>query len=347
MSASPEIMKEYYTRLTPENMAPLWEVLHTLVTREPVTKAGPFQWKFDDVRRLLLEAGGLLTADEAERRVLILENPAYAGQSKATNTLFAGVQLIMPGETAPAHRHTASAVRFFLEGKGAITAVGGEPTEMNPGDFVITPSWAWHDHRNDGDEPCFWLDGLDLPMMNFYEAGFAEPHNDSRQMLSRPEHDSTARFGEGLLPMQAESPYGLTTPIFNYTFKRTRAALVTAAAGQELDPHTAMTLRYANPLDGGWTMPTMSAWMMYVPKGFTTQPMRSTDSMIVAMAEGSGSMKVGDETFDFVHKDTQAVPGWCWRSFTAKEDSFIFFVTDRVAQEKLGFYREEKSPIVA
>lgn len=344
MSVSPEDFEEYYRRLTPENMAPLWEVLHNLVTREPTVKAGPFQWKYEKIRAFLLESGGMLTAEEAERRVLILENPAYAGQSKATNTLFAGIQLIMPGETAPAHRHTASAVRFFLEGRGAVTAVGGEPTEMNPGDFVITPSWAWHDHRNDGDEPCVWLDGLDLPMVNFYEAGFAEQHNDSRQLLSRPEHDSVARFGAGLLPLDAESPYGLTTPVFNYTFARTRAALVTAAKGQDLDRHTAITLRYANPLDGGWTMPTMAAWMMYLPKGAATQPLRSTDSMIMAVAEGAGSMTIDEESFDFVDKDTHALPGWCWRSFKAREDSFLFFISDRVAQEKLGFYREEKSP---
>ena len=343
MAASQEVLDEYYTRLAPENLAPLWEVLKDLVPKEPIPKAGAFQWKYENIRELLLESGNLLTAEEAERRVLVLQHPAYAGQSKATSTIYAGVQLIMPGETAPAHRHTASAVRFFLEGQGAVTAVGGEPTEMNPGDFVITPSWAWHDHRNDGDEPCVWLDGLDLPMVQFYEAGFSEQHNDERQLLHKPEHFSEARFGEGMLPINADSPYGLTTPIFNYTFKRTRAALVAAAAGEAPDPHTAVSLRYANPLDGGWTMPTMSAWMMYLPKGFSTLPVRSTDSMIMSVAEGAGSMTVADETFDFVHKDSHAIPGWSWRSFKATEDSFLFFISDRVAHEKLGFYREEKA----
>jgi gentisate 1,2-dioxygenase len=140
--------------------------------REPKSKAVPFHWRYDEIRPLLLESGRLLTAEEAERRVLVLENPSFVGQSRATATLYAGVQLIMPGETAPAHRHTPSALRFMLEGEGAFTAVGGERTTMRAGDFVITPSWAWHDHGNEGSDPCAWLDGLDIPMVGFSKRCF-------------------------------------------------------------------------------------------------------------------------------------------------------------------------------
>ena len=93
--------------------------------------------------------------------------------------MYAGMQLILPGETAPAHRHTPSALRFILEGEGAFTAVAGERTTMRRGDFVITPSWAWHDHGAEGDTPCAWLDGLDLPLVQFFEAGFNEHYNDA------------------------------------------------------------------------------------------------------------------------------------------------------------------------
>ena len=94
--------QEFYARLGPRNLAPLWEVLKGLMPPEPKSKAVPFHWRYDDIRPLLLESGRLLTAEEAERRVLVLENPAFVGQSRATGTLYAGVQLIMPGETAPA-----------------------------------------------------------------------------------------------------------------------------------------------------------------------------------------------------------------------------------------------------
>ena len=100
----------------------------------------------------MMESGGLITAKEAERRVLILENPGLPGQSRITNSLFAGLQMILPGEVAPAHRHTPSALRFIIEGHGAYTAVEGERTLMEPGDFVITPPWTWHDHGNESDQ---------------------------------------------------------------------------------------------------------------------------------------------------------------------------------------------------
>lgn len=331
----------FYDRLGPRNLAPLWEVLKGLVPKEPKSKSLAHQWRYQDVRPLLLESGLLLTAEEAERRVLVLENPAFPGQSRTTSTLYAGVQLIMPGETAPAHRHTASAFRFMLEGEGAFTAVGGERTTMRRGDFVITPAWAFHDHGNEGTEPCAWMDGLDIHLVAFFEAMFSEEYNDHRQSLTRPEGDALARFGQGLLPLEPESRYGLTTPIFNYPYERTRAALLKAAQGQDPDPHHAVSLRFANPLDGGWTMPTMSAWMMYLPKGFETLPVRSTDSQVMAVAEGEGTLKVGDAAFNFGPSDMHAVPGWSWRSFKAKEDCFLFFFSDRVAQEKLGLFRSE------
>ena len=125
--------------------------------------------------------------------------------------MYAAIELIMPGETAPAHRHTASALRFMIEGEGAFTVVGGERTIMRRGDFVITPAWAFHDHGNSGNEPCAWLDGLDIHVVSFFETMFSEEFNDQSQTITRQEGDALARFGEGLLPMEGGSRYGLTT----------------------------------------------------------------------------------------------------------------------------------------
>jgi gentisate 1,2-dioxygenase len=133
----------------------------------------------------MMEAGGLITAKEAERRVLVLENPGLRGQSKATTDLYAGVQLVLPGEVAPAHRHSQSALRLVLEGNGAHTSVNGERTPMHYGDFILTPPMTWHDHGNESGEPMFWLDGLDIPIVQFLDASFAEHHDQDEQALSR------------------------------------------------------------------------------------------------------------------------------------------------------------------
>ncbi len=164
----------FYRKIDGENLSALWNVMGDLITPEPKSACRPHLWRFDAIRDYMTEAGKLITAKEAERRVLILENPGLRGQSKITTSLFAGVQMVIPGDVAPAHRHSQSALRFVLEGKGAFTAVDGERTAMEPGDFVITPSMTWHDHSNQTSEPMFWLDGLDIPMVQFFDASFAE-----------------------------------------------------------------------------------------------------------------------------------------------------------------------------
>jgi len=170
----PPERRELYVRLDQKNTAPLWEVLGKIIPPAPTPEIVPVQWHYDDVRPLLMEAGRLLTAREAERRVLVLENPGLRGQSRITQSLYAGLQLILPGEIAPAHRHAAAALRFIIEGTGAYTAVEGERTMMHPGDFILTPSWTYHDHGNPGDVPVMWLDGLDVPIVNLFDASFRE-----------------------------------------------------------------------------------------------------------------------------------------------------------------------------
>ena len=132
-------------------LKPLWLVLSEAMTAEPKTDIVPHLWRWSDVRPRILEAGRRISAQEAERRVLMYLNPGLNGEAGATQTLFTGIQLIMPGEIAPTHRHTPSALRVVVEGNAAYTTVSGEKTLMRPGDFVTTPNWAWHDHGNETD----------------------------------------------------------------------------------------------------------------------------------------------------------------------------------------------------
>ncbi|MEO7886647.1 MAG: cupin domain-containing protein, partial [Polaromonas sp.] len=218
--------KDFYDAISAHSMTPLWEVLHALVPQSPSTPCQPALWKYADVHPYLMKAGELITAEEAVRRVLILENPGLRGQSCITQSLYAGLQVIMPGEVAPSHRHTQSALRFVVEGHGAFTAVDGERTQMKPGDFIITPSWTWHDHGHEGrvesDTPVVWLDGLDIPMLRFFDAGFAENGTAKQQEVTKPQGISTHRYGANMLPMRYDSPFGETSPIFSYPYDRTR-----------------------------------------------------------------------------------------------------------------------------
>src|SRR5581483_5600967 len=199
-----------YRRMDRHNLAPLWEVLHNLIPNEPATAAKPALWKYREARPFLMEAGKLITAKEAVRRVLVLENPGMRGESCITQSLYAGLQLILPGEIAPSHRHSQSALRFIVEGSGAYTAVDGERTTMAPGDFIITPSWTYHDHGNPGSEPVVWMDGLDIRIVQTFAAQFHEVYADEIQPVSRSEGAAAARYGNNLVPLGAVAPFGKT-----------------------------------------------------------------------------------------------------------------------------------------
>ena len=164
----------FYQRIEPHHMAPLWTRLKALVPEAPTPIGVPCQWRYAEVRPFVLESAEHISAREAERRVLILENPGLRGTSQITSTLYAGLQLIMPGEVAPAHRHTQSALRFILEGSGAYTTVDDKKVTMEPGDFVITPAWRWHEHGHEAQGPMVWLDGLDIPMLAHFNSTFRE-----------------------------------------------------------------------------------------------------------------------------------------------------------------------------
>jgi gentisate 1,2-dioxygenase len=333
------VREAYYDKISGYDMAPLWEVLKNVVTKEPKTKCKPAIWKFSDVKKLMAEAGDVITAEEAERRVLVLENPNLRGQTRITNSLFAGIQLIMPGEVAPAHQHVASAIRFVLDGEGAYTAVKGEKSNMSPGDFILTPNWAPHDHGNPSDKPMLWLDILDMPTINHFETSFANHFEEAAQNTSRGDGDSLDRFGSGVLPDGAE--VNKISPVINYTYARTRPILERMKKSGDIDKRHGARVRYANPTTGGWALPTMGAHLALLPKGFKGESYRSTDGTVFVCAEGHGTTKVGDETFEWTKNDVFVVPPWIRYSHNASDESVLFSISDRPVQEALGIWREE------
>lgn len=332
----------YYERIDCHGLTPLWEVLGALVPPTPRSPVVPALWRYAEVREHVMEAATLISAAEAERRVLILENPALRGQSCITQSLYAGLQLIMPGEVAPAHRHSQSALRLVLDGEGAYTAVDGERTTMRRGDFIITPAWTWHDHGNPGNQPVVWLDGLDIPLVRFFDAGFAEKSEAESQTALRPEGDALARYGANMVPVDFYQAPSEPTRVFVYPYQRTRASLE-AIAYATPDPHLGFKLRYVNPATGAAPMPTIGAFAQLLPAGFETRAYRCTDATVYVCLEGAGEAQIGEHTFRFAENDVFVVPSWQPLRLRAERETVLFSYSDRPAQQALGLWREERS----
>jgi len=316
---SPE-REEFYQRLDRRNTTPLWNVLSNLVTPEPRTACLPAFWKYEEIRPLLLEAGRLITASEAERRVLVLENPGIRGASQITQSLYAGVQLVMPGEVSPSHRHAASALRFVIECDNAYTKVDGARTAMHPGDFILTPSWTFHDHGNPGKTPAIWLDGLDVPIVNMFDSSFAEHYPDDIQPVTKPE---------------------ASVPVFNYTYEGSREALDRFRRDSAVHPAHGIKMQYQSAVTGASPIPTIGAFLQMLPAGFRGRPHRGTDASVYCVSEGSGRSHVGDRTFEWNVHDIFVVPSWCFVSHEADEASVLFSFSDRPSQQALKLWREE------
>ena len=336
---SPERV-DFYGRLDKKNTAPLWEVLGRLITPHPQPQSQPYLWKYDELRPLIMEGGRLITAKEAERRVVVLENPGLRGMSQITQSLYAGLQLILPGETAPTHRHAASALRFIVEGTGAYTAVDGERTTMHPGDFILTPSWTYHDHGNPSQEPVVWLDGLDVPIVNVFDTSFAQHHPQDTQPVGKREGDAPARYGANMLPVEYK-PTSLSAPVFAYPYSRSREALDQLSRNGPLDPSHGAKVQYINPVTGGYPMPTIAAFLQYLPSGFRGEAYRSTDATIYSVVEGTGETTIAGQTFAWGPKDIFVIPSWAPVSHAARENAVLFSFSDRAAQKALGLWREE------
>ena len=337
----------FYREIAPHHLAPLWERPPGMRVRDPVSPAVPCHWSYDDiVRPLLHRAGDLITASEAERRVLILENPGLKGQRRITGPLFAGLQLILPGEVAPTHRHTPTALRFIIEGHGAYTTVEGERVLMEPGDFILTPSWTWHDHGNESDAPMVWLDGLDTPLVRMLDANFADPLRDAARNVARPTGDNLARFGANMMPVDWQ-PATRSSPVINYPYTRTREALTTMSRHGDPDACHGYKLRYINPATGGSPVPTIGAFLALLPAGFDSMPYRSTDGTVYSVVEGAGETIVGDIVLRWKARDIFVVPSWRVHQHRAASEAVLFSFSDRPVQDVLGLWREERLGVAA
>ncbi|OWU86077.1 cupin [Oceanicola sp. 22II-s10i] len=331
-----ELPQDYRDDMTAAGVAPLWPMMRNVLPHgqpKPVTKPG--HWAYDAVRPLLLRAGELTPVEKAERRVLVLSDPGRGpGAMCATPSIYLGMQLLLPGETAPAHVHTPSATRIIVEGKGGYTVVDGEKLPMEEGDLVLTPGGDWHDHGHEGDEPVVWLDALDLPLFVYLEGSYAI-EGPLQAQRNRPDASQVEYLSAGLVPSRlrgAPRKY----PMTRFPWARTEAALRQMAAYGDGLPE----LDYVNPETGQDVLPTMGFTAMMIPAGATDRPPVRSTSAAFHVVRGRGTTTVNGEKIAWGPKDTFTAPVFSEITHQAEEESFLVRIHDRPLQEKLGYYEE-------
>lgn len=309
-----------FTSLPSKNLEPLWLKIEKFVPPTPNPAATVALWPYAEIRPTLIDAGRFVSAEEAERRVLMLVNPTLQAPH-TTDTIYGGLQIILPGEIAPAHRHTAFALRFIVEGSCGFTAIDGQKVMMERGDIILTPSWNWHDHGNEGTEPVIWLDGLDLPVFGLFHLNFATAYPEPRY------------------PSTISDNCKLQFP-WNPVEKALRATIGSYA-------------RYHYRLDNGQHLSrTLSVQAERVNAGMSSPESQETVSFMYHVVKGEGYSTIitpdGDHPvrITWSSKDTFAVPAWSRITHTctmSQDDAFLIAMNDRPMVESLGLLRDGSS----
>ncbi|MFC0295904.1 cupin domain-containing protein [Geobacillus jurassicus] len=327
------------------HLGPLWNAIPDLMKHQPEPHAKAHLWKYSLLKKKLMEATQIFTPDRGgERRAIYLQNPGLNyrkpwGWASTTQTLYAAVQLILPGETAPSHRHVQNALRFVMEGEGAYTIVQGERVFMERGDFLTTPNGLWHGHGHPGSEPMIWMDCLDIPTIYFLGGTFFEPYPERLQEPEVPDNYSAQRY-EGGMVRPISDRHSKKAPLAAYKWKRTQES-IEGLSRFEPDPYDGYAVEYINPSNGETACPTIAAWMQKLPKGFHTKAHRHTHASIYHVFEGSGYTIINGIRFDWEKGDFFVVPNWAWHEHVAEEDSYLFSTNDLPILEKFGLEREE------
>lgn len=334
-----ELPLDYREAMEGERTAPLWPMMRNVLPHgqpNPVSK--PCLWSFDKIRPLLLRAGELTPVEKAERRVLVLCDPGRGkGAMQVTSSIYIGLQLLLPGETAPAHKHTPSAARIMVEGEGAFTIVNGEKCVMERGDLILTPGGMWHDHGHEGTEPVIWLDALDLPLFVFLEGSYAE-EGELQAARNRPDA-SVVEYGQpGLVPSRRNGGARPRYPLLRFQWKHSMAGLRTLA--EQTARGEPVELDYVNPETGDSCLPTMGFTAMMLRDGETARPALRSSSAVFHVIEGSGSSTVNGESFSWKAGDTFSAPVFAVIEHAPEGDAFLIRIHDAPLQQKLGFYEE-------
>lgn len=333
-----DLPQEYRDALTALNLVPLWPSLRGVMPAtipRPQTQAT--HWPYATLKTQLLKAGSLTPIEKAERRVLVLANPGHGLEKmQASAAIYLGMQLLMPGEWAPSHRHTPNAVRMVVEGEGAWTTVEGEKCEMQRGDLILTPTGLWHEHGHEGDQPVIWLDVLDLPLVHYLEASY---HVNGTRQNTQSGHGER-RFGHGgLMPSPLFTRANQRYPMLRYPWAQTRAALLALADDQS--GHDAAQVTFVNPETGEDAENILGFYAAMLRPGQSVRwPARSPAS-VIHVIEGGADVAVAGQRFAMAQADTCCAPGYTaieLRNRSEQEPCFLFLADESPLHRKLGLY---------
>jgi gentisate 1,2-dioxygenase len=284
------------------------------------TAVQPRLWRWADIEPLVRQSPEFMKPGRgAERRIIRLDNPGVPERT-ATHTISVAVQYLLPGEVAPAHRHTPNAVRFMLHGEGAFTTVVGDKCVMHRGDLVITPTMTWHDHGNQGGEPVMWTDGLDSPVVRYLENLHMDPYPGEQQPVR-----------EG--PPERHVHYG---------WAESYAELLRRAAG-EPDPFDDVLMEYRDPKSGRSVVPTLGCYLQMLRPGVRTRAHRQSSSAVYHVVSGSGRTVIDGVVYDWSEGDFFAIPPRAVHEHAnaGREPAILFSFQDVPLLEALGHYRME------
>lgn len=339
--------ESFYKELEDQHLGPLWEKLGYMVTKEPYHEVTPYLWKWEQIKSHLLKAGSLPLGEDAERRVIYLQNPSLKKRGLigfGTNTLYAGIQIIFPGEVAPAHRHSQTAIRLIIEGNGAFTAVNGQKNYMERGDLILTPSWSWHDHGHEGDRPMIWMDGLDVGLVRYLAASFFESYGEESHPVQGERNASISKYANGYYrPVNDRNLTGYPSPLTNYKWTKTKETLEQLEEINELSPYDGYAVDYVNPLTGGSADSRVGTSMQKLPVGLHTKAHRHVHSAIYHVMEGSGYTVINGKKFEWEKGDFFILPPWSWHEHVnaGKSDAYLFSINDRPVLTVLELENEE------
>jgi gentisate 1,2-dioxygenase len=340
-TAQKTITEQFHDLIHSNHMYGLWE-LASLMTERPESQAIAYMWPWSVMKNVVEQSGEAVPVGE-ERRAMQLFNPGLDGRWATTSTLVAAVQVLLPGEVARAHRHTPTAIRFIMQGSGAYTKVDGERVYMEPGDFVLTPSWSWHDHGNDSQNTVVWLDGLDVPLVKALEAIFFQ-YYDQRQVPDTREPSTSNRLhgNPGLSPtwIKERAAY---SPLLLYSWNETWAAL-SSLRNESGDSCDGIRLEYSNPQTGGSVLPSMACSIQLLRPGEHLNAHRHTGSAVYYAHRGSGVTVIDGQAFDWSEGDIISLPSWSVHEHanaSSTEDAVLFCMTDVPVLKATGLYREE------
>lgn len=335
-----DLPADYVAGLESRNTLPLWPSLRAMLPHGiPARRTQPVMWRYRDVRPDLIRAGELTPIHKAERRVLVLCNPGMGLPAmQATASIYIGLQLILPGETAPNHKHTPSAVRFVIEGKGGFTVVNGEKLPMEKGDLILTPPGLWHEHGHEGEGPVVWLDALDLPLIYGIDASYSTEN--APQAIDKAVGDCNLRFGQaGVVPYASLDRKQNDFPLLRFPWSEVRKAL--HALGQVTPAGCPVQLAYVNPETGRECLPTLGFSAIMLRPGERVAMPRRSASAVVHVVSGTGRATIDAATHNFTEADTMAVPTHArvtLENGSADEPAYLFMVDDAPLHRKLGIY---------